>query len=41
VSLSAPSQQTGRTRDRISTFQLHVPSLELATYRPVRAPPTL
>lgn len=41
VSLQSPSQQTGRTSDRILAFQPHVRTLEFATYHSVRAPPAL
>ena len=41
VSLHSPSQQTGRTSDRILAFQPHVRTLEFAIYHSVRAPPAL
>jgi len=41
VSLQSPSQQTGRTSDRVLALQPHVRTLELATYHSVRAPPAL
>jgi hypothetical protein len=41
VSLQSPSQQTGRTSDRVLAFQPHVRTLEFATYHSVRAPPVL
>jgi hypothetical protein len=41
VSLQSPSQQTGRTSDRVLAFQPHVRTLEFATYHSVRAPPAL
>jgi hypothetical protein len=41
VSLQSPSQQTGRTSDRVLAFQPHVRALEFATYHSVRAPPAL
>jgi hypothetical protein len=41
VSVQSPSQQTGRTSDRVLAFQPHVRTLEFAAYHSVRAPPAL